>query len=148
MILAALALGCTLRAGGALPDPRCTPGATDPRVTPATIHQTICVAGYTATVRPTSVPKRRLLKTYRLNAPRAGFELDHLISLQLGGHPSDERNLWPQAYPDARVKDVVETWAKREVCAGRMTLEHAQTTIRADWRELRAEMQQKGRKTR
>src|SRR5579871_4859124 len=34
------------------PDPRCTPGALNPQVTQATIAQTICRAGWTATVRP------------------------------------------------------------------------------------------------
>jgi len=37
---------------GGLPDPACTPGATDPRVTQANINLTICMRGYTATVRP------------------------------------------------------------------------------------------------
>lgn len=42
--------GCTRQAG--LPDPACTPGATDPRVTQATLATTICSRGYTAIVRP------------------------------------------------------------------------------------------------
>ena len=40
-------------ANGTLPDPVCTPGATDPHVTQATLGTTICRAGgYTSTVRP------------------------------------------------------------------------------------------------
>jgi hypothetical protein len=39
------------------------------------------------------------------------YEEDHLISLEIGGAPSAEANLWPEPYngPEgARVKDVVE----------------------------------------
>src|ERR1700751_1081179 len=45
---------CHARGSGldVLPDPPCTPGATNPTVTQATIHQTICTSGWTATVRP------------------------------------------------------------------------------------------------
>src|SRR5438270_13269006 len=46
---------------GADPDPGCTPGALNPAVTQATIHQTICVSGYTKTIRP-SVPEATRLK--------------------------------------------------------------------------------------
>src|ERR1700687_1954524 len=35
-----------------LPDPKCTPGAVDPSVTQDNIDSTICVSGYTKTVRP------------------------------------------------------------------------------------------------
>src|SRR6266508_664195 len=35
-----------------LPDPSCTPGITNPDVSQDTIDQTICVSGWTATVRP------------------------------------------------------------------------------------------------
>jgi PBP1b-binding outer membrane lipoprotein LpoB len=34
------------------PNPDITPGATNPDVTQGTIHQTICVKNWTATVRP------------------------------------------------------------------------------------------------
>ncbi|MGZ6273929.1 MAG: hypothetical protein ACXWM8_06530, partial [Candidatus Limnocylindrales bacterium] len=65
----------------------------------------------------------------------ASYEEDHLISLQLGGNPTDPRNLGPQPYtvslPDgrsvgARVKDTFETKLKKQVCAGTMTLAQAQ----------------------
>lgn len=59
---------CSYRGHGlyALPDPRCTPGAIGPAVTQANIHHTICVAGYTARVRPpedvTEIEKRLSLE--------------------------------------------------------------------------------------
>jgi hypothetical protein len=37
---------------GGLPDPACTPGAIDPRVSRSDINSTICTRGYTTTVRP------------------------------------------------------------------------------------------------
>jgi hypothetical protein len=37
---------------GDLPDPRITPGAIDTSITQENIHQTVCVKGYTKTVRP------------------------------------------------------------------------------------------------
>ena len=35
-----------------LPDPALTPGAVDPGITQANIQSTVCVKGYTKTVRP------------------------------------------------------------------------------------------------
>ena len=72
---------CTYR--GPLPDPVCTPGVTNPDVTDATIQQTICVRGWTATIRPpvsyTDPLKRRSMSAYGVwdQNPR-DFELDHL----------------------------------------------------------------------
>ena len=62
---------------------------------------------------------------------RSKYEEDHLISLQLGGNPSDPKNLWPQPYAGngARKKDVVETALKRLVCSNKMKLADAQKAI-------------------
>src|SRR5690348_16032676 len=80
---------CVSRRG--LPDRRCTPGATDSRVTQATINSTICVAGYTRTIRPptsyTNRVKQSLIVAYGETAPIYAYELDHLIPLELGGNP-------------------------------------------------------------
>ena len=126
-----------------LPDPVMTPGWADPRVTQETIKQTICVSGYTETVRPptsyTNKIKKEQIKDYvytDLNSSH--YEEDHLISLQLGGSPDDPRNLWPQPYKGscgARVKDKVEGKLKRLVCSGKITLEEAQQAIATDWIE-------------
>lgn len=77
------------------------------------------------------------------------YELDHLISLQLGGAPDDARNLWPEPYwpePGARQKDVVETWLKRQVCAGKMPLAEAQREIGGDWYAVFQKIAGKARK--
>ena len=52
------------------------------------------------------------------------YEIDHLISLELGG-ANDITNLWPQPYfpkPGAKEKDTVENWLHRQVCSGNRPL--------------------------
>lgn len=125
----------------AYPDPSITPGATNPAVTQATIQSTICVSGWTATVRPpvsfTEPLKIQQIAEYHFaDTSVSDYEEDHFISLEIGGAPSDPRNLWPEHYatPDgARQKDVVENYLHRQVCAGAMTLAAAQHAITTDW---------------
>jgi len=129
---------CKLRVNGVLPDPVCSPGERDPRVTQDNIQQTICVSGYTKTVRnvPESL-KNYIYSEYGIkNRAPGSYEIDHIISLQLGGANS-ARNLFPEAYnipQGARIKDVVESRLKRMVCKGKMTLAEAQRIISTDWR--------------
>jgi hypothetical protein len=70
---------------------------------------------------------------------RGAYEVDHLISLELGG-TNDIRNLWPEPYgephgttPAARQKDVVETNLHHRVCKGEITLAEARRIITGDW---------------
>jgi hypothetical protein len=111
------------------------PGAIDSHVTQATIHDTICQRGYTAQVRPprtvTDAIKRRLADGLP-DSPQ-NYELDHLIPLGLGGHPTSANNLWLQNWPEAAVKDREELRLHREVCAGRMTSEGAQHEMVTTW---------------
>jgi hypothetical protein len=123
---------------GTLPDPGCTPGAVDPHVTQATISTTICrQGGYTSTVRPpasvTGAEKKSALRAYNDTGPSSGYELDHLVSLELGGSPNSPRNLWPEPGAAPNPKDKVETALHDLVCANRMTLVDAQNMIAADW---------------
>lgn len=130
---------CNIR--GVLPDPDCTPGVTNPAVTQSTIGSTICVSGWTKTIRPstsyTDDLKRRQIAQYGYaNTNPADYEEDHLISLQLGGHPDDPRNLWPESRlgsPNAVNKDKVENYLKAQVCSGEMTLAEVQKGIATDW---------------
>ena len=121
-----------------LPNPVYTPGSTSPAVTQANINQTICVSGYTATVRPsssyTTALKTRQLATYYAGNCTAttGCEEDHLIALELGGNPTDEKNLWPE--PNAQAKDTCENRLKKQVCAGTLTLRQAQVGIAGNWK--------------
>ena len=123
---------------GVLPDPACTPGATDPHVTQTTLATTICrPGGYTSTVRPpesvTSIEKKTSLAAYADTAPTSSYELDHLVSLELGGSPNSPRNLWPQPSPSPNPKDKLESALHDLVCSNRMTLTDAQTAIATDW---------------
>jgi hypothetical protein len=120
-----------------LPDTACTPGATDPAVTPATIASTICRSGWTATVRPpesvTETLKRSQLAAYGETGPISAYEEDHLIPLELGGAPADPSNLWPEPGASPNPKDDVESAANRAVCDGRLGLAQAQQAIASDW---------------
>lgn len=120
---------------GPRPDPRCTPGAFDPAVTQANIRTTICRSGYTATVRPsvdqTDEAKRTLYLDYGI--PRGTTsELDHLVSLELGGS-NDTANLWPEVGKIPNPKDKVENALHDAVCSGKVTLAAAQQAIASDW---------------
>lgn len=114
-------------------------GATNPNVNQNNIKTTICVAGWTATVRPPSsiMAKQKQQEADKLQIKDiTSGEWDHLISLELGGHPNSPDNLWFQPYlpkPGAREKDVVESYLHRQVCSGSMTLLDAQKAITKDW---------------
>ena len=111
------------------------PGEVDTHVTQSTIRTTMCEPGYTAKVRPprkvTDAIKRRLVNG--LPGSSQDYELDHLIPLGLGGHPTSANNLWLQAWQEAASKDRDELRLHREVCTGRMTLEQAQHDMLATW---------------
>lgn len=138
--------GLVIKAGPAsiYPNPALTPGATNPQVTQETIKTTIAISGWTATIRPpvstTSVLKAHIMARDGLTGDPAQWELDHLISLELGGHPSDLKNLWCQPYsvgipPEmgAHEKDRVENYLKQQVVSGALTLAEAQQMITDDW---------------
>ena len=126
-----------------LPVARRTPGATNSAVTQATIGKTICVAGWTATVRPsssytTALKVQQLASGYAAYGRTAtgDYEEDHLISLELGGSPDSPKNLWPEPYfvsDGARVKDRIENRLHRLVCAGTLSLRAAQKAIARNW---------------
>lgn len=83
-----------------IPDYERTPGAINHNVTQGNIAETICVPGWTATVRPPTLYAKRL-KTQQMRAQRMpstskDHEEAHLVPLCVGGHPTDHRNLWPE----------------------------------------------------
>ena len=74
--------------------------------------------------------------TYKGDTATGDYEEDHLISLELGGAPSTEANLWPEPYnaPEgARVKDQVENKLHALICGGTITLATAQRAIASNW---------------
>jgi hypothetical protein len=136
---ASLAASLSLAAGIAFaaedpvtPDPRLTPGAVLP-----VDAATICQPGYARSVRHTSGRlKAEVYREYGLDPHAGHYEVDHLVSLELGGADVRE-NLWPQSYDtepwNAAVKDRLENFLHAEICAGRMRLETAQREIATDW---------------
>lgn len=54
----------------------------------------------------------------------ADYQEDHLISLELGGNPTDPQNLWPEPWTQARRDDRWENRWRAHVCAGDYTLKH------------------------
>jgi hypothetical protein len=107
-----------------------TPGVLNPDVTQASIRTTICRRGWTKTIRPpvsyTNALKERGLQQYGLRGPPSAFQEDHLISLELGGNPTDPRNLWPEPYPRAAAVDKIENELNHLVCSGAITLAEGQ----------------------
>ena len=132
LLVVALALQVRHRtaAGAVLADPVRTPGVVNPDVTQATIHSTICVPGWTRTVRPpvayTNDLKARQMRAYGETGPLSAYQEDHLISLELGGNPTDPRNLWPEPYPRASAVDQIENELNARVCSGALSLADAQ----------------------
>ena len=126
-----------------LPNPQTTPGAINASIDQSNIAQTICAKSYrTGTVRP-DVDYTNKLKTQQLAADssyssknRKLYEEDHLVPLEIGGHPSDPRNLWPEFWQGkcgAHVKDDLENRLHELVCAGQLGLAEAQGEIATDW---------------
>jgi hypothetical protein len=120
-----------------LPD---VPGAVNPQVTQDNIQETICKPGWTKTIRPpvsyTNKLKAQLMAEKHLPGKLGDYELDHDISLEIGGAPLDPNNLWMQPYAGkwgARTKDRIETLLKRLVCNGTIPLAEAQREISTDW---------------
>ncbi|MEV7601999.1 hypothetical protein AB0O91_31995 [Kitasatospora sp. NPDC089797] len=141
---AALDLSCS-QSYLPLPDPSCTPGATNPDVSQDTIDDTICEAGYSSSIRPPTSYTNRL-KVQQIaqygyaDTDTADYEEDHFIPLSLGGHPTDPKNLWPEpryaADPSgltAADKDKVEYKLYRAVCNRQVNLVPAQQAIATNW---------------
>lgn len=129
-----------------LPNHSLTPGAWNLAVTQGTIHTTICVAGWTKTIRPptsyTNPLKVAQISTYGFADKLVGdYEEDHLISLELGGSPRSTKNLWPEPHHimvggldlGSFSKDAFETHLKSLVCSGRLTLAKARAEIAGNW---------------
>lgn len=123
--------GCQAHSG--LQDTACTPGDILPNVT----KSQVCASGYARSVRnvPQSV-KNKDYAEYGITSHRSGqYEVDHLVSLELGGS-NDISNLWPELAtpkPGFHEKDKVENYLHSQVCKGAMTLKAAQIAIATNW---------------
>jgi len=110
--------------------PALTPGALNPDVSQATIRSTICSRGWTKTVRPptsyTSALKIVQMRRYGFAGGPGDYQEDHFISLELGGAPTDPKNLWPERRPRANQVDSIENDLNAQVCSGQLSLAEAQ----------------------
>jgi hypothetical protein len=112
-------------------------------VTQATIGSTICVRGYTATIRPppevTASEKRASAAAYHYTGSLHTAEYDHLIPLELGGDPNTPANLWVQPNDRAAAtttynsKDTLENALHQLVCSHQMPLATARKLIATNW---------------
>ncbi len=123
--------GCQAHNG--LADSACTPGA----ILSTGTKDAICVSGYARTVR--NVPESEKIQAYSeygISHHTAGeYEVDHLVSLELGGS-NDIANLWPELAsptPGFHEKDKVENYLHDQVCTGAVSLQQAQTEIATNW---------------
>lgn len=124
--------GCHVR--GPLPDAGCTPGTRYGRVG----KRQVCTPGYAGRVR--NVPASRkdaVYRAYRISRHFDGHngEVDHLVSLELGG-TNATANLFPEAAtpaPGSHEKDRLENRLHAEVCDGQITLRRAQHLIAENW---------------
>jgi hypothetical protein len=145
-LAAAVAIDVLLHLGGTpdrpgLPNHALTPRPALGDVTQDNIQQTICVPGWSRGIRPPSsytnkLKAAQILEYHYDDENLNDYEEDHLISLELGGHPTDPRNLWPEPYYGpcgAHIKDAVENKLHRMVCNGDLTLKQAQDAISTDW---------------
>lgn len=119
-------------AQGSLPDPACTPGEVL-----TTDSAAVCAPGYASSVRDvTSSKAASVYAEYGIASHQTGqYEVDHLISLELGGS-NGIANLWPEAAnanPSFHEKDKVENYLHGQVCSGAITLGEAQAEIATEW---------------
>ena len=98
----------------------------------------LCSANYAsgASTIPVAMQKQVFEEYGMPNARAANYEVDYLITPELGG-ATDVRNLWPQPYHDAvwnaHVKDQLEDLLHNMVCKDRVDLMTAQREIATDW---------------
>jgi hypothetical protein len=116
-----------------LPDRYRTPG-----VVLTTNANTICKVGYSKSVRYVSKYTKKLvyLSYGIIESNPQHYEIDHLISLQLGGSNSI-KNLWPESYItpvfNAHLKNRLENRLHTLICKGTIPVTEAQIAISNDW---------------
>jgi hypothetical protein len=127
--------GCTR---GSRPDNRCSPGAYYSGLTRAVI----CSSGFrTSTIRNVPQSEKYAVEIeYGMTARLYGrtIEIDHLISLELGGS-NNIANIFPEPGSGSasyHVKDVLENRLHAMVCARQITLAAARQGIATNWEAL------------
>ena len=143
LLLTTVLLSCSAWAQQSyIPDHERTPGAINPDITQDNINATVCVPGYTKTIRPPSYHTSRLkakqMRDLGLPGTMHDYHEDHLVPLCVGGAPSDPRSLWPQPVTgkwSTKEKDQLEASVCRQLCRGDITLQQGQAIFldNPDW---------------
>lgn len=125
--------------------------AINPAVTQSNIRTTICVSGWTATIRPPDTYTTLLkleqlavmfpdLTPMQIRNTAKLYEEDHILPLSSGGHPKSPKNLEPQLWSGkygAHAKDVIELKVHKDICLGKLTLAQGQEIfISGSWKTL------------
>jgi hypothetical protein len=140
--------GCTTgtKSGFPVPDPNCTPGAVNPTVTISVLKNHAFGTGCIRDCVTSEGDKNSTYGFYAIPHPSNNegsnqtCELDHLVSLELGGADTLD-NIWPQCGPNQaalllryfKQKDMVENYLAAQVKAGKIDLGEAQRGIATDW---------------
>jgi hypothetical protein len=142
---------CTIHTnnGFPVPDPNCTPGAINPTLTIEVLRDRSFTTRCIRDAATQEVEKATTYEWYNLPHPSNNSgeaqicELDHLISLELGGADTLD-NIWPQCGPSGvslpqrffKEKDTVENFLAMQVREGRMDLSETQKGIATDWTQF------------
>jgi hypothetical protein len=140
--------GCSvgMSNGYPIPDASCTPGGVNPTVTIEVLRDPAYRTGCTRNSGTSAAQKAGTYGWYKIPHPKNNTgatqtcELDHLISLELGGADTLD-NIWPQCGPPGvplrqryfKQKDLVENYLAAQVKAGAIDLGEAQRGIAMDW---------------
>lgn len=113
-----------------MPNRELTPGAIQSSDTAA-----ICTPGWASAHRDVSAATEDYVAGEYGLSSHYGYEIDHLIPLELGGANSVS-NLWPEPYNSpygATQKDGLEDYLHEQVCYHGMSVSTAQREIAANW---------------
>jgi len=144
-----------IKNGFPIPDPSCTPGAINPTLTVGVLRDPSFRTGCVRSHATTEQQKASTYGPYAIphpsnnTGPNQTCELDHLISLELGGADTLD-NIWPQCGPPGvsldqryfKEKDGVENYLAKMVKTGQMDLGAAQHGIATDWTQYLAAARQ------
>ena len=122
---------------GEMPNPKLTTG----HARTVDVH-TLCTTSTKLVRNVPAIEKKNVYMEYGLAGNHTGYcdgaggcEVDHLISLELGGS-NDIDNLWVQPYfgdCNAYQKDALENKLHELICNGTLTIEAAQQAITDNW---------------